>query len=101
MLGKQRTGQTAPRRARAFSVPIESERRLSFLFDAFSSREPVSTPDHVRGRLSLENAVVEWKRDANVRIGPRASALAQLDPGDRREDKGAGKQSQQQRHHFD
>src|SRR5258708_21799212 len=26
-------------------------------FDAFSSREPVSTPDHVRGRLSLENAL--------------------------------------------
>jgi hypothetical protein len=25
-------------------------------FDAFSSREPVSTPDQVRGRLSLENA---------------------------------------------
>ena len=27
-------------------------------FDAFSSREPVSTPDQVRGRLSLENAPV-------------------------------------------
>src|ERR1700730_14291801 len=27
-------------------------------FDAFSSREPVSTPDRVRGRLSLENAPV-------------------------------------------
>ena len=28
-----------------------------FCFDAFSSREPVSTPDQVRGRLSLENAL--------------------------------------------
>src|ERR1700685_3626739 len=28
-----------------------------FWFDAFSSREPVSTPDQVRGRLSLENAL--------------------------------------------
>jgi hypothetical protein len=35
---------------RAFSVPIESERRLYFLFDTFSSREPVST--------SLENALL-------------------------------------------
>jgi hypothetical protein len=26
-------------------------------FDAFSSREPVSTSDQVRGRLSLENAL--------------------------------------------
>jgi uncharacterized protein (DUF1697 family) len=29
---------------------------LDFCFDAFSLREPVSTPDQVRGRLSLENA---------------------------------------------
>jgi len=33
--------------------------------DALSSREPVSTPDHVRGRLSLENALATittiWK----------------------------------------
>jgi hypothetical protein len=29
---------------------------LLFYFDAFSSREPVSTPHQVRGRLSLENA---------------------------------------------
>src|ERR1700730_13274604 len=28
------------------------------LFDAFSSREPVSTPHQVRGRLSLENALL-------------------------------------------
>jgi hypothetical protein len=35
---------------RAFSVPIESERRLYFLFDAFSSREAVSG--------SLENALL-------------------------------------------
>jgi hypothetical protein len=36
-------------RARAFSVPIESERGSGFYFDAFSSREPVPT--------SLENAL--------------------------------------------
>jgi hypothetical protein len=34
---------------RTFSVPIESERRFCFFFDAFSSREPVPT--------SLENAL--------------------------------------------
>ena len=28
-------------------------------FDAFSLREPVSTPDQVRGRLSLENALAQ------------------------------------------
>jgi hypothetical protein len=27
------------------------------LFDAFSLREPVSTPDQIRDRLSLENAL--------------------------------------------
>jgi hypothetical protein len=43
---------------RAFSVPTESERGSIFCFDAFSSREPVSTPHQVRGRLSLENAMV-------------------------------------------
>jgi hypothetical protein len=36
---------------------MESERGSNSLFDAFSSREPVSTPDQVRGRLSLENAL--------------------------------------------
>jgi hypothetical protein len=30
---------------------------LFLYFDAFSSREPVPTPDQVRGRLSLENAL--------------------------------------------
>jgi hypothetical protein len=30
---------------------------LAFYFDAFSSREPVPTPDQVRSRLSLENAM--------------------------------------------
>jgi hypothetical protein len=30
-----------------------------FSFDAFSSREPASTPDQVRGRLSLENALTD------------------------------------------
>jgi hypothetical protein len=40
--------------ARAFSVPMESERRLYLLFDAFSSCEPVST--------SLENALAKRKK---------------------------------------
>jgi hypothetical protein len=31
--------------------------RLGSRFDAFSSREPVPTPDQVRGRLSPENAL--------------------------------------------
>src|SRR5260370_39190457 len=35
-----------------------SEPRLClFIFDAFSSREPATTPHQVRGRLSLENAL--------------------------------------------
>jgi hypothetical protein len=33
------------------------------LVDAFSSREPVSTPDQVRGRLSLENALGKEKAE--------------------------------------
>jgi hypothetical protein len=36
---------------------MESEPGSGFLFDAFSSREPVSIPHQVRGRLSLENAM--------------------------------------------
>jgi hypothetical protein len=38
---------------------------LQLLFDAFSSCEPVPTPDRVRGRLSLENAMVpvSWGGD--------------------------------------
>src|SRR3954465_7103469 len=32
------------------------------LFDAFSSRKPVSTPHQVRGRLSLENALEHPER---------------------------------------
>src|SRR5258708_88598 len=44
----------------AASAPaITTDDRLNgFLFDAFSSREPVPTPDQVRGRLSLENALI-------------------------------------------
>jgi hypothetical protein len=42
-----RRAKTAFRRGRAFSVPIKSERGSISFFDAFSSREPVST--------SLEN----------------------------------------------
>jgi hypothetical protein len=38
--------------------PFRSNRNgaLDCCFDAFSSREPVSTPDQVWGRLTLENA---------------------------------------------
>jgi hypothetical protein len=44
--------------SRAFSVLIESEpEALAFLFDGFSSREPVSTPHQSASRLSLENAI--------------------------------------------
>src|SRR5580698_2564311 len=41
--------------------PFRSNRNgaLDSCFDAFSSREPVSTPDQVRGRLSLENALAD------------------------------------------
>ena len=38
--------------------PFRLDRKALFpYFDAFSSREPVSTPDQVRGGLSLENAL--------------------------------------------
>ena len=40
-----------------FPFRLNRNGALSFCFDAFSSREPVSTPDQVRGRLSLENAL--------------------------------------------
>jgi hypothetical protein len=36
---------------------IGTDQASGFYFDAFSLREPVSTPDQVRGRLSLENAL--------------------------------------------
>jgi hypothetical protein len=39
---------------------LNQNRALIFCFDAFSSREPVSIPDQVRGRLSLENAPAIW-----------------------------------------
>src|SRR5580698_10335529 len=43
--------------------PFRSNRNgsLDSCFDAFSSREPVSTPDQVRGRLSLENALARTR----------------------------------------
>src|SRR6267154_6735686 len=44
--------------ARAFSVPIESERGSASCFDAFSSREPVST--------SLGNALLDEARIKEV-----------------------------------
>ena len=37
-------------------VPVRSSRYRLYP-DAFSSREPVSIPDHLRDRLSLENAI--------------------------------------------
>jgi hypothetical protein len=43
--------------ARASPVLIKSEPGSALCFDAFSSREPVPTPDQVRGRLSLEIAI--------------------------------------------
>ncbi len=42
----------------AFAPAITDDRLDGFSFDAFSSREPASTPDRVRGRLSLENALI-------------------------------------------
>jgi|ERR1700722_9127125 hypothetical protein len=36
------------------------------VFDAFSSREPVSTPHQVRGRLSLESALVIGRSSAHL-----------------------------------
>jgi hypothetical protein len=35
---------------------LKQNRRSASYFDAFSSREPVSTPHQVRGKLLLENA---------------------------------------------
>src|ERR1700704_6414650 len=37
-------------------------------FDAFSSREPASTPDQVWGRLSLENALFDKRRELRALI---------------------------------
>src|SRR6266576_2338195 len=48
-----------------FPFRLNRNGALSLCFDAFSSCEPVSTPDQVRGRLSLENALVP-----NVRLAP-------------------------------
>src|ERR1700748_1046905 len=44
-------------RSKAHSALIDPEPGFRFLFDAFSSREPVSMPDQARDRLSLENAM--------------------------------------------
>ena len=56
--------------ARALSVLIENQNRaLIFCFDAFSSREPVST--------SLENAL----KKRSKRIEPGTYALLRLAPG--------------------
>jgi hypothetical protein len=56
------------------STPHQVRGRLSLenamvcYFDAFSSREPVSTPHQVRGRLSLENAMAYAAARQNVQI---------------------------------
>jgi hypothetical protein len=39
------------------ALPTAAITARLFLSDAFSSREPVSTPHQVRGRLSLESAI--------------------------------------------
>ena len=41
-----------------FPFRLSRNGALDFSFDAFSRREPVSTPHQVRGRLSLENALI-------------------------------------------
>src|SRR5262249_23437444 len=50
------SGLTKSRDLRRFVGFHAAERRSWLSFDAFSSREPVSTPHQVRGRLRLENA---------------------------------------------
>jgi hypothetical protein len=58
---------------------MNQNRALIFCFDAFSSREPASTPDQVRGRLSLENALKanrdqKWRKlDPNTAISNKLS----------------------------
>jgi hypothetical protein len=42
---------------RMSGMAMRDDQRLKLRFDAFSSREPESTPHQVRGRLSLENAM--------------------------------------------
>src|SRR6266496_4248410 len=53
------SGARRPRRAlEPFPFRLNRNGALFPCFDAFSSREPVSTPDQVQGRLSLENALI-------------------------------------------
>jgi hypothetical protein len=47
---------------------------LLFCFDALSLREPVSTPDQVQGRLSLEN--VSLTAQLQVAVEAKAPAKA-------------------------
>jgi hypothetical protein len=55
------------------------------LFDAFSSREPVSTPHQVRGRLSLEDALGSFTFPAGIALhcDIRSSTIAASDGGRR------------------
>ena len=57
---RQSENQSLDQEAKCTGATFRWDRNvaLSFCFDAFSSREPVSTPHQVRGRLSLENALV-------------------------------------------
>src|SRR6266851_3485797 len=56
----------------ASKAPVRTRR---LIFDAFSSREPVATPDRVRRRLSLENASLI--RDFNIYITRVLGRLAE------------------------
>ena len=58
------------REARAFSVPIESERGSISCFDAFSSREPVST--------SLENALAAAADALDLAVQRRSLAVDRI-----------------------
>jgi len=56
--------QALPRQARRLFGSDSTEPAPISCFDAFSSREPVSTPDQVRGRLLLENATRDLRKPA-------------------------------------
>jgi hypothetical protein len=63
-------------------VPATDDRLNGFLFDAFSRREPVPTPDQVRGRLSLENAlIVDSASGTGASSTPCRTRPARLSPG--------------------
>ena len=75
----QPVGQHRAGGARADDHVVECIHRFrpwrSYLFNAFSSREPVPTPDQVRGRLSLENAMHAASRSIDRSDAPSPSAI--------------------------